>query len=160
MDCNFEISLSLQWSRTVPVAQQLVQFQPVTFLTIVFCLCREAPWISAFKLGKIGVAISHFAISSVVTDRASGTTVGAIPTRDVFNYRLVLVQGCSLDKCFQLGGDRSGLSPWVVHKGTHRAPTSIFHLGILAQLACVSRCVCVVRIRFEGLCFKRKTSVP
>ena len=59
------------------------------------------------------MAISHFAISSVVTDRASGTAVGAIPTRDVFNYRLVLVQGSSYDKCFQVGEDRSGHSPWV-----------------------------------------------
>ena len=115
---------------------------------------------SGFGYRNNGLQLRDIAISSVVTDRASGTTVGAIPTRDVFNYRLVLVQGSSLDKCFQLGGDRSGLSPWVVHKGTHRAPTSIFHLGILAQLACVSRCVCVVRIRFEGLCFKCKTSVP
>ena len=59
------------------------------------------------------MAISHFAISSEVTDRASGTAVGAIPTRDVFNYRLVLVQGSSYDKCFQVGRNRSGLSPWV-----------------------------------------------
>ena len=46
---------------------------------------------SGFGYRNNGLRFRDIAISSVVTDRACGTTVGAIPTRDVFNYRLLLV---------------------------------------------------------------------
>ena len=52
---------------------------------------KMANFESGFGYRNNGLQLRDIAISSVVTDRACGTTVGAIPTRDVFNYRILLV---------------------------------------------------------------------